>query len=66
VTAHVSQFAIGQFAPATQPGSYDLFISVGTRDGTPTIALPLAGDDGQRRYRLGSVSLREPGKNLKE
>lgn len=58
VTAHVSRFAIGQFAPVTQPGSYDLFISAGTRDGTPTIALPLAGDDGQRRYRLGTITLR--------
>lgn len=63
VTAHVSQFAIGQFAPATQPGNYDLFISVGTRDGTPTIALPLAGEDGQRRYRLGTVTLQSPTKD---
>lgn len=38
-------------------GTYDLFISVGTRTGTPTIALPLAGNDGQRRYRLGSVQI---------
>lgn len=60
VTARVSQFAIGQFAPATQPGNYDLFISVGTRDGTPTIALPLANDDHQRRYRLGTVTLQNP------
>jgi hypothetical protein len=63
VTAHVSQFAIGQFAPATRPGSYDLFISVGTRDGTPTIALPLTDNDGQRRYRLGTVTLQNPGKD---
>jgi hypothetical protein len=63
VTAHVSQFAIGQFAPATRPGSYDLFISVGTRDGTPTIALPLADNDGHRRYRLGGVTLQNPTKD---
>jgi len=37
-----------------KPGAYDLFISVGTRTGTPRIALPLQGDDGQRRYRLGT------------
>jgi hypothetical protein len=43
VTTWVSAFAIGLVAPAIKPGSYDLFISVGTRDGTPTIALPLAG-----------------------
>jgi hypothetical protein len=38
-------------------GKLDVFISVGTRTGTPTIALPLAGDDGQHRYRLGSVQI---------
>jgi hypothetical protein len=53
----VSAFTIGGIAPTTEPGSYDLFISVGTRDGTPRIALPLTGDDGQRRYRLGTVVL---------
>jgi hypothetical protein len=34
-----------------KPGRYSLYISVGNRTGTPKIALPLAGDDGQRRYR---------------
>ncbi len=53
----VSGFTIGGIAPTTAPGTYDLFISVGQRDGTPRIALPLTGDDGQRRYRLGSVTL---------
>ena len=57
VTTLVSEFAIGLVAPTTKPGTYDLFISVGSRDGTPQIALPLTGDDGQRRYRLGSVTL---------
>ena len=57
VTKHESQFIVGLFAPTTRPGAYDLFISVGTRDGTPTIALPLTGGDGQRRYRIGSIAL---------
>lgn len=57
VTKHQSEFAIGLFAPTTKPGTYDLFISVGTRNGAPTIALPLKGDDGQRRYRLGSITI---------
>jgi len=35
------------------PGTYDVYISVGTRTGTPCIALPLPDHDGQRRYRLG-------------
>ena len=60
VVARDSRFAVGRFAPATKSGNYDLFVSVGTRDGTPTIALPLEGHDGQRRYRLGTVALREP------
>ena len=62
VTMLESEFAVGLIAPTTKPGTYDLFISVGTRDGTPQIALPLTGDDGQRRYRLGTVALQNPGK----
>jgi hypothetical protein len=56
-TEMIRSFTIGRTAPATKPGSYDLFISVGMRDGTPRIALPLTDDDGQRRYRLGTVKL---------
>jgi hypothetical protein len=48
-------------APPTKAGGYDLFVSVGQRDGTPGIALPLAGDDGQRRYKLGQIRLTEAG-----
>ena len=59
VTKHESEFIIGLYAPTTKPGTYDLYISVGTRDGTPTIALPLKDDDGQRRYRLGSITVKE-------
>jgi hypothetical protein len=38
-------------------GTFDVFVSVGQRDGTPVIALPLAEHDGQRRYRLGSIAV---------
>jgi hypothetical protein len=55
-----SEFIVGLIAPTVRPGSVDIFISVGGRDGTPRIALPLADDDGQHRYRLGSVTLRSP------
>ncbi len=58
VTEHESEFIIGLYAPTTRPGTYDLYISVGQRDGTPTIALPLKDSDGQRRYRIGTVTLR--------
>lgn len=43
-----------------RPGTYDVFISVGNATGTPKIALPLAGGDGERRYRLGSVRIANP------
>jgi hypothetical protein len=35
-----------------------MFVSVGRRDGTPTIALPLPPDDGQRRYKVGRITLK--------
>ncbi|MHC4206287.1 MAG: hypothetical protein ACYSTT_16675, partial [Planctomycetota bacterium] len=45
------------FAPNTQPGTYDLYVSVGMRDGTPVIALPHEKDDGRRRYKIGTIRL---------
>jgi len=38
-------------------GTYAVYISVGTRTGTPRIALPLPEGDGQRRYRLGTLKV---------
>jgi hypothetical protein len=38
-------------------GTYGLYVSVGTRTGTPRIALPLPDGDGQRRYRLGTLKV---------
>jgi len=40
-----------------RPGAYDVYISVGDPTGLPTIALPLPGDDGSRRYRLGKITV---------
>ena len=45
------------FSRSASPGRCELFLSVGQRDGTPRIALPLEGDDGQRRYRLGTIDV---------
>ena len=59
VVQHVSEFTAGRIAPVTRSGTYSLFVSVGRRDGTPAIALPLTGDDGQRRYNVGVVTLVE-------
>jgi hypothetical protein len=49
------------FSRAAQPGDYGLYISVGSRDGTPKIALPYEGDDGQRRYKIGKIRVLERG-----
>jgi hypothetical protein len=56
--AHSSRFRAGWIAPATKPGTYEVYVSVGKRDGTPVLALPMAGDDGRRRYRVGNLTLR--------
>ncbi|MGA8184976.1 MAG: DUF4832 domain-containing protein [Terriglobia bacterium] len=40
-----------------RPGTYGVYISVGTATGEPVIALPLTDDDGHRRYRLGSIKV---------
>jgi len=49
--------ATGLVEQVSKPGTYAVFVSVGQRDGTPRIGLPLDQDDGQHRYRLGSIRL---------
>jgi hypothetical protein len=56
-TAQRSKFTVGYIAPTTLAGDYDLYVSVGRRDGTPEIALPLDGDDGARRYKVGRITI---------
>lgn len=43
-----------------KPGRYQVYLSLGTITGTPTIAMPLGNDDGQRRYRVGEVEIIGP------
>lgn len=59
-TPHKSTFIVGLVAPHTAPGAVAVFVSVGAREGTPRIALPLSDHDGQRRYRLGTLTLHPP------
>ena len=40
-----------------KPGTYDVYVSVGTATGTPKVALPLPDDDGHHRYRLGKLTV---------
>jgi hypothetical protein len=49
--------AFGDNVPTLPPGIYNVFVSVGKPDGTPVIALPLAGDDGKRRYKIGTMEV---------
>jgi len=49
----------GDHAPPNKPGEYEVFVSVGMRDGTPQFALPLPDGDGQKRYRMGKLTLTE-------
>ena len=60
VPAHNSEFTVGRVAPVTRAGTYTAYVSVGQRDGTPRLALPLANDDGQRRYKLGLLEVKAP------
>lgn len=58
VTTVRSEQRAGLIGPTTVPGTYDVFVSVGRRDGTPVIALPLRNNDGQRRYKIGAMTLK--------
>jgi hypothetical protein len=40
-----------------KPGSYQVFVSLGDRDGTPRLALPPAGGDAHHRYYLGTLAV---------
>ena len=55
--SHQARFAVGLIAPTTKAGTYSLWVSVGQRDGTPVMELPLDGSDGARRYRIGEITL---------
>jgi hypothetical protein len=46
-----------------KPGTYSVYVSVGSRIGTPVIALPLAGDDGHKRYRIGTIRIANPSES---
>lgn len=49
----------GVFSRTCLPGTYDLYISVGDRDGTPRYQLPYGTDDGKRRYKVGTIVLED-------
>lgn len=49
----------GGRVPTILPGEYELYLSIGQRDSTPVIALPLKEHDGHRRYKLGKIKVTE-------
>lgn len=57
-----AEFYAGPVTPSTKAGDCDVYVSVGKRDGTPIYELPLDGGDGKKRYKIGSIRLREPSK----
>ena len=56
-----AEFYGAPVVPATKAGKYDVYVSVGMRDGTPQIALPLdLPTDGHKRYKIGTIRVKEP------
>ena len=51
------EFDPGTTVELLKPGTYTLAVSVGRKDGKPTIALPLAGDAQRRLYPLGRITV---------
>jgi hypothetical protein len=60
IRTHDAQFQLSTHS--IEPGAYDVFVSVGSRIGTPQIALPLKDGDGERRYRIGTIEIVEQDK----
>ncbi len=56
-TAFGLPLATDERARPLKPGTYDVYVSVGTSTGTPRIALPLPDNDGHRRYHLGQLTV---------
>jgi len=47
----------GTFFRECNPGTYDLFVSVGKLDGTPLYELPYSNHDGHKRIKIGKIDL---------
>lgn len=55
--AYELQDVKGPFSRACKAGEYDVYISVGTLDGTPIFELPYDETDGKKRYKIGRIKL---------
>ncbi len=45
------------FYRVAKPGKYDVYVSVGKKDGTPVFELPYNGNDGHNRYKMGQIEV---------
>jgi hypothetical protein len=57
--ARAFQNSFGTFSRSCPTGRFDIYFSVGTVYGSPTLQLPYPEDDGHKRYRMGSITLTE-------
>ena len=51
--------SFGTFRRSCPTGTFEIYFSVGTVYGSPTLQLPYDNDDGHKRYRMGTVTLTE-------
>ncbi len=49
----------GNFFRACKAGIYDLYVSLGKKDGTPLYELPYKNSDGKKRYKMGQIIVEE-------
>jgi hypothetical protein len=49
----------GNYSRSCKAGVYRLYVSLGTKDGTPLYELPYNDSDGKKRYRLGEIIIAE-------
>lgn len=48
---------VKSFYRGVKPGIYDLYVSVGKKDGTPVFELPYNDDDQHKRYKVGQIEI---------
>jgi len=49
----------GVFTRACKPGAYQLYVSIGAKDGTPLYELPYTNSDGKKRYLVGQITVED-------
>ncbi len=59
IVAPVFSDNFGSHARTCKTDTYELYISVGLIDGTPIFELPYSESDGNKRYRVGKIQLKE-------